>query len=296
MTFSHMCKYVVVLIIILYSRKAHGQMQNSDGLLGTIKQQGELLTSLKEKVDELTRTVNEFRIKAKGQEKTIKELSIKIESQNSEIQVLHNIINNMKEYPIFNSMNSPAIEVDNKRNGWSIANVLISSEWQKTQYHQNENSKGPSSRELRLLSQSFPDNDLHNQCAFYSYMSTDEHTLAPHHTLIFDVVKTNIGDSYNKYTGVFTVPANGLYVITWNIYSDAHSYAFSNLIINQNIWNSALANSYDNGDRHASTGIVVAHLNKDDVVFVKTHETVSGVGNIESSSDARSTFSGWRLN
>lgn len=147
-----------------------------------------------------------------------------------------------------------------------------------------------------MIPTSTPEYEQGYQCAFYAYMNQDEHTVAPHHTLIFDVVKTNIANAYNKYTGVFTVPYNGLYVITWNIYSDAYSYAFSNLVVNQDIWNSAIANSADNNDRHASTGIVVVMLNKGDVVFVKTHETRPGRGNIESSLEARSTFSGWKIN
>ncbi|XP_061169375.1 uncharacterized protein LOC133178670 [Saccostrea echinata] len=184
-------------------------MQNFDKLLGTFHQQEELLISLREKIEELTKTVNDLHIKTGKQEKTIKELSIKTATQDSEIKILRDAINSMKEYSSANSVHSPTTDQDQKRNGSYMTNFEIYKERQKMQDLKKDVKQRPPSRELRLLSQSIPDNEIDNQCAFYAYMNKDEHTLAPHHTLIFDVVKTNIGDSYNKFTGVLQFHQTG---------------------------------------------------------------------------------------
>ncbi|XP_056022758.1 uncharacterized protein LOC125649673 isoform X3 [Ostrea edulis] len=44
---------------------------------------------------------------------------------------------------------------------------------------------------------------------FYAYMSGPENNPGTHHTLIFDVVKTNLGSAYSKFTGAFRAPVEG---------------------------------------------------------------------------------------
>ncbi|XP_063397270.1 uncharacterized protein LOC134681555 [Mytilus trossulus] len=52
--------------------------------------------------------------------------------------------------------------------------------------------------------------------AFYAYMSHVEWHPSPHHTLLFDVSITNVNGGYSEYTGIFTAPYNGTFVISAN--------------------------------------------------------------------------------
>ncbi|XP_063417890.1 uncharacterized protein LOC134700427 [Mytilus trossulus] len=105
--------------------------------------------------------------------------------------------------------------------------------------------------------------DSANTIAFYAYMSTHEGNPGQHQTLIFDVVKTNLGSFYSKHSGVFTTPEQGTYVFTWSIISDFNTdYIFTEIVINSVPFGSILSNSEEVHDDHTTTGIVVAQLNK----------------------------------
>ncbi|CAG2202143.1 unnamed protein product [Mytilus edulis] len=70
--------------------------------------------------------------------------------------------------------------------------------------------------------------------AFYAYMSKDESQPGKNHILVFDDVKTNVGLAYNKHNGMFTAPANGVYVFIWTVVCGRHNFNFSQLVINSN--------------------------------------------------------------
>nr|XP_034333883.1 uncharacterized protein LOC109619634 [Crassostrea gigas] len=63
-----------------------------------------------------------------------------------------------------------------------------------------------------------PSSTSRNGVAFYAYMTTRLHTPSTEHVLVFDVVKTNIGNAYHPSTGVFMVPESGVYVFTWTFW------------------------------------------------------------------------------
>ena len=42
--------------------------------------------------------------------------------------------------------------------------------------------------------------------AFCAYMSTSENSPSLHHIFVHDIVKTNLGSAYNRYSGMFTAP------------------------------------------------------------------------------------------
>nr|XP_011425121.2 uncharacterized protein LOC105326671 [Crassostrea gigas] len=46
--------------------------------------------------------------------------------------------------------------------------------------------------------------------AFYAYMTTTENNPGTHHTIIYDHAVTNIGNGYNRHSGTFIVPVDGV--------------------------------------------------------------------------------------
>ena len=51
--------------------------------------------------------------------------------------------------------------------------------------------------------------------AFSAYLSHNIAHLAPGHTLKCDQIIINDGNAYSQYTGVFTVPQTGVYLLTF---------------------------------------------------------------------------------
>ncbi|XP_071155598.1 uncharacterized protein [Mytilus edulis] len=134
-----------------------------------------------------------------------------------------------------------------------------------------------------------------NIVAFYGYMSHGESQPGKHQILDFDVVKTNVGLAYNKYSGMFTAPVNGVYVFTWTVSTGMHSYVYSQLVINSDPFGAIQTDSDEVSDYHTSTGSVVAELNYGDVVYIRTHPTELIKGVIRSEDEMRTSFSGWKL-
>ncbi|XP_061190257.1 uncharacterized protein LOC133198130 [Saccostrea echinata] len=101
------------------------------------------------------------------------------------------------------------------------------------------------------------------EVAFYSYLSHDENSPGHHQTIIFDNVVTNVGGKYNRHTGDFLCPEDGV---------------------------AEGANQI----RH-TTGVVTVEINQGDAVYIRTHPTGRVSGRIESNDLYRSSFSGWKL-
>lgn len=59
--------------------------------------------------------------------------------------------------------------------------------------------------------------------AFFTYMNWDQETPSRRHLLIFDVVRTNLGDHF-KFSGIFNAPQSGTYVFTWEGYCFVKGY------------------------------------------------------------------------
>ncbi|XP_062613255.1 uncharacterized protein LOC134275032 [Saccostrea cucullata] len=131
--------------------------------------------------------------------------------------------------------------------------------------------------------------------AFSAYVKKHETHLTQDHTILYDGIVTNIGGHYNPHTGAFTVPSHGVYVFTWNLYCDRNGFIFSEIAVNSRQIGSMYTSCEGSANIRTTTGIVVAEVNKDDVVLVRTHPTHGYSGNLYSDIDWRSTFNGWLL-
>lgn len=88
-----------------------------------------------------------------------------------------------------------------------------------------------------------------NIVAFYGYLSQGGSQPGKHQIPVFDGVKTNVGLSYNKNSGMFTAPVNGVYVFTWTVSTGMHSYVYSQLVINSDPVGAIQTDSDDGGKR-----------------------------------------------
>ena len=131
--------------------------------------------------------------------------------------------------------------------------------------------------------------------AFYAYMSHNEVHPGPHHTIIFDVPVTNVGNGYNHFSGIFSVPSSGVYVFSWTIADSPQGFIFSELVVNSDVIGGILTQTLTDNDRISTTGLVVKEVAAGNVVYVRTSSTGGIHGDIQSLSPVqRSSFSGWR--
>ncbi|XP_062605678.1 uncharacterized protein LOC134267495 [Saccostrea cucullata] len=133
--------------------------------------------------------------------------------------------------------------------------------------------------------------------AFYAYMSSNENNPGAHHILIYDHEVTNIGNGYSKHSGTFTAPVGGVYVFTWNTFTATniagHDYMSIEITLNSQPVGANFIGG--GGDYGGVTGTVVLSVQKNDVIYTRTHSTEVPKGSIRSDNVMRSTFSGWCL-
>ena len=127
--------------------------------------------------------------------------------------------------------------------------------------------------------------------AFYAYMSHDEPDPGAHHLLIYDVIQTNVGNAYNQFTGIFTVPQDGVYSFTWSTRVACHNAHTTELVVNTKV----LGSTYVYCGYNTVTGHVITTASKGQAVYVRTHETAGGAGAIKSDQFGRSAFSGFLI-
>lgn len=131
--------------------------------------------------------------------------------------------------------------------------------------------------------------------AFYTFLSSDVLATIKHHTIAFDVVKTNVGNGYHQHSGTFIAPSAGTYVFDWMIQSTWTGVVYTQLMRNSEVLGEVVADSTHEYEFHSATGVVVTQLIEGDEVFIRTHPTDTSTGHIISRPGYRSSFSGWRV-
>ncbi|XP_022301102.2 complement C1q-like protein 4 [Crassostrea virginica] len=124
-------------------------------------------------------------------------------------------------------------------------------------------------------------------------MSAPMSNIGGHHTLIYDVIKTNSSHGLHPTAGVFTAPESGIYVSTWTIRVFNNSYhGTDELEVNGQQVGALIAHSGVSDNDTGSTSVVV-HVNKGEDVFLRTN-MISNNGGIHSDSNGYNSFSGWK--
>ncbi|CAC5422361.1 unnamed protein product [Mytilus coruscus] len=153
--------------------------------------------------------------------------------------------------------------------------------------HRREIGKGK-----RILLQGTP--TVNSPIGFYAFLSQNENNPGIHHTIIFDVKMTNVGDGYNSFSGMFTAPKDGLYAFAVSIIM-IHEYASYELVKNNAVQGSLFVDAEHSGEWRSSSMTVVLSMFHGDVVFVRTSSSFTPHGSVHSSEDGRSSFAGWLI-
>ncbi|XP_062605001.1 C1q-related factor-like [Saccostrea cucullata] len=129
--------------------------------------------------------------------------------------------------------------------------------------------------------------------AFYAYMSGNLKNPGGHHILIFDTVKTNLGNGYHPHIGVFIVPKSGTYFFTWTMYHEESSYHSTELVVNTVVHGMIYAHT-NSGEQDTATGNLILTVNAGDEVYIRTKENLN-LGVILSDAYGRTDFSGFLI-
>ena len=122
-------------------------------------------------------------------------------------------------------------------------------------------------------------------------------------TIIYDQIETNIGSAYDRFTGSFRAPMDGIYAFTWTIAvvggasSAEHGEIKTELVINGEVHGNLHADTEASYDDDSATGFVIKNLTRGDDVFIRstaTHEGYAPQG-ILTNGNMRWTFSGWLI-
>ncbi|XP_071128126.1 uncharacterized protein [Mytilus edulis] len=131
--------------------------------------------------------------------------------------------------------------------------------------------------------------------AFYALMSHDELNPGPHHTIAFDLVKTNIHNSYNPFTGAFTAPIYGVYGFIYTLRMNCRNYGTFEIMKNDEVEGTIHVNVVNGCSGQFSTGSIIVILNIGDTVYVRTHSTLTPSGLIQSNIHGGPYFAGWLI-
>lgn len=149
--------------------------------------------------------------------------------------------------------------------------------------------------------------DPREPIAFYAYFSNDFKSMPKGSTFVFDVVETNLGNGYNKATGIFTAPSSGLYAFTWTVQAAGKhvvqpinsnsQYGEINAALMQNgaVKGVIVADTETKYDMDTATAFVVLETKVGDQFQIAVSEW-DGQGDIYSNnSNGRTTFSGFMV-
>ncbi|BFZ19648.1 hypothetical protein BsWGS_22687 [Bradybaena similaris] len=119
---------------------------------------------------------------------------------------------------------------------------------------------------------------------------TENTTIATNQTVIYNNAITNIGNGYDRNTGIFTAPLAGLYVIQLSLRSQKDSEAWLELFVNEKYTISAYSKVASG--QGAAGNLALLTLKAGDRVQVKAHRQSLLYGTAD---DQYTTLSGYLI-
>nr|XP_034334295.1 collagen alpha-1(X) chain-like [Crassostrea gigas] len=139
--------------------------------------------------------------------------------------------------------------------------------------------------------------------AFYAYISRTFKALSVYKPFIFDAVETNLGNGYDRRTGIFTAPSSGVFAFSWTIHAAGTHHAGSSgqygemgAVLTQNgvAKGSVYADTEKQYDDASATGFVILAASKGDKFQIIC--PMAGQGAFYSTKiNGRTSFSGYRI-
>ena len=129
--------------------------------------------------------------------------------------------------------------------------------------------------------------------AFSAYLGHDVSGMGIGHTIKCDQILLNDGNAYNPFTGAFTAPASGVYLLTFHI--DVWNQSISTLVKlvknNENVVDAVATPRGTYGHDVMGGNTAIIHLNQGDAVWLESY--ISAAGQVHSNTNFRvTTFSG----
>lgn len=115
-------------------------------------------------------------------------------------------------------------------------------------------------------------NDKPSAIAFTASISQSLTNLKPGQTVVYNLVETNVGSSYNQHTGHFTCPRSGLYLFTLTTLSESGKHLQLDLVLNGR--NVISVTSQGPGFQQSSNSKVL-HVNQGEALWVRVRGPVT---------------------
>ena len=284
---------------------------NDDELQNEMLKIKEAFDRQQEKVLEMETEISDLKRTANNQDQMIKDLKavekvLKHEMHRQEIELnsvkdktgqTTNMISDHKqavemgEYLPLQLINKSDDTVQNKRNKSHQNSLNIYGEKPGRQSGKMGSYKDKLVPKMRLARDGLTERGINGEIAFSAYLSHVIPHLSHGHTIKFDQIILNDGNGYNQYSGVFTVPRTGVYLLTFtfDVYDNWQSAGLKLVVNNRNIVD-GIAES--NGNKHSMAGnTVIIRLARGEVVRLEAY--YSPDGEIVSTSTSKlATFSG----
>ena len=284
---------------------------NSDEVQSEMIKIKEAFDRQQEKVLEIETEISDLKRTVNNQDKIIKKLKVvekvlKHEMHRQEIELnsvkgkigqTTNMISDHKqavemgEYLPLQTINASDETIQKMRNESLQKSLNIYGEKPGRPSGKMGSYKDRSLPKLRLARDGLTEKGINGEIAFSAYLSHVIPHLSHGHTIKFDQIILNDGNAYNQYSGVFTVPRSGVYLLTFtfDVYDNWQSTGLKLVVNNRNIVD-GIAES--NGNKHSMAGnTVIIRLARGEVVRLEAY--YSPDGEIVSTSTSKlATFSG----